>query len=220
MPPISSGLRSATLTRSRDRSASDSGAGKCRCRRDFSGTDPSGRFWSTGCRGPGDGSAPPRRRSRPPRGSGGTTSRHSTPLWTVRPGGTPRRSGASIPSSAESPVGSGVSSAGGTSTITSANSASDGRGASSRCAVGPRRRGCDLPRQAPSSGTRHVRCRSVRRSRPHGDRTRREAAEVNLSRHAHAFAAALGTAAPGTGQDTASYRWYVGGTGERRAYGP
>ena len=47
---------------------------------------------------------------------------------------------------------------------------------------------------------------------------------MNLSRHAHAFAAtlaaALGTAAPGTGQDTASYRWYVGGTGERRAYGP
>ena len=42
---------------------------------------------------------------------------------------------------------------------------------------------------------------------------------MNLSRHAHAFAAtlalgaALGTAAPGEGQDAASYRWYAGGSG-------
>ena len=42
---------------------------------------------------------------------------------------------------------------------------------------------------------------------------------MNLSRHAHAFAAtlalaaALGTAERGAGQDPASYRWYAGGSG-------
>lgn len=79
----------------------------------------------------------PRRCSRPPRGGGRTTSRRSTPLWTVRPGRTPRRSGASIPSSPESPVGSGVSSPGGTSTTTSANSASDRRARGKAIASSP-----------------------------------------------------------------------------------
>ena len=105
----------------------------------------------------------PRRCSPPRRADGRTISRRSMPSWSTWAGRIPRRRGGHTPSSVGSPARSGTSSAGGTSTITCADSESDGPlpWPSARAGDGSRPR---LPerRRGPPTGT------DVRRRRRRG----------------------------------------------------